>query len=1225
MMKYLLLLSFVLCSTVATVFAQSVGINTTSPDASAALDVTSTTMGVLVPRMTQAQRNAIVSPAISLLIYQTDGSAGFYFYNGTNWLPIHANLTGNLSNNYLTKWNNSQLVVGQIFDNGTNIGVGTTNPAEKLHIVGNLSVEGERISIIHPDRHTFVGNQAGLNALYAEGNTFIGNVAGKNTSSGNLNTAVGDSAALNINGWWNTAVGQGALMSAAGANGNTAIGRKSLAANLTGGGNVALGDHALLKNTNSTNNTALGSSTLRNLTTGGSNVVVGASALYNATSASGSVVIGHNAGGNTTSISNSVMIGHLAGRDNLTGTGNVFIGSQAGRSETGSNKLYIANDATNNPLIYGNFTTKHLTINDSLTSKYFQMKNAAANGYILTSDANGNGTWVNPTTLPITETDPKVGTLTTNYLPKWNGTTLTNAQIFDNGTNIGIGTTNPLSKFEVNGDIRINKGILIDIDGANNGTNLNTLSFGNASGEAIGSPRTVNSLNKFGLNFYTNNQVRMTIAHWGGVGINTEEAINHLDVNGGVAIGADYAGTENAPNDGLIVQGNVGIGTNAPSEKLEVNGKIKANTLRLINGAVNGYLLSSDANGNATWVSPATLPVIETDPKVGSLSTNYVPKWNGTSLSNGKLVDNGTNVGVGIMNPSTTLSVSMGNSVLDISFSTSGGGADVGTSPNNYQTISNVSGVLTKVSLAFLGSAGQNLTRTLRFYAGSSGTSGTLLATSGPISFTIPVTGVIHWIDFTLLTPVVLNTGQTYSINIDNQAYWVYTNLNPYPNGSANTSPTRDFVFRTYLEGDGFHVSNAGVGIGTSTPAESLEVVGKTKTTNFQMTNGASNGYVLKSDANGNATWVNSNTLTVTESDPKVGALTTNFIPKWNGTTLTNGQVFDNGTNVGIGTNAPQQKLSVNGGLNIDQAEQNIATLANGLSFGSNSGEGIASNRTVGYGNTDGLDFYTNHAIRLSITNAGRVGIGVVEPDKAKFEVLGIANNTLNYGYLNSSGNVGTSSGTNGYSIYASNRIAASEFNAFSDARIKKIIGYSDINQDLLTLSKLQITDYTHIDTVGKGNKTYKKVIAQQVKEVYPQAVSTHTDVIPDIYQLTTIENGFIALPNTQLVVGEKVKLIFEEEESILVVTAVNTKGFFVENKYNGKVFVYGREVNDFHTVDYEALSTLNIAATQALLKRLYSVESTLQAQTAELTSKNKLLSDRLDKIEAAMYQTSSR
>ncbi len=62
--------------------AQSVGINNPTPDASAALDVTSTTQGVLVPRMTSTQRGMIASPATGLLVYQTDAPAGFYFYNG---------------------------------------------------------------------------------------------------------------------------------------------------------------------------------------------------------------------------------------------------------------------------------------------------------------------------------------------------------------------------------------------------------------------------------------------------------------------------------------------------------------------------------------------------------------------------------------------------------------------------------------------------------------------------------------------------------------------------------------------------------------------------------------------------------------------------------------------------------------------------------------------------------------------------------------------------------------------------------------------------------------------------------------------------------------------------------------------------------------------------------------------------------------------------------------
>ena len=67
-----------------------VGINTTGgdPNSSAMLDVESTSKGVLIPRMTKTQRDAISSPATGLLIYQTDNSEGFYFYTGTAWSKI---------------------------------------------------------------------------------------------------------------------------------------------------------------------------------------------------------------------------------------------------------------------------------------------------------------------------------------------------------------------------------------------------------------------------------------------------------------------------------------------------------------------------------------------------------------------------------------------------------------------------------------------------------------------------------------------------------------------------------------------------------------------------------------------------------------------------------------------------------------------------------------------------------------------------------------------------------------------------------------------------------------------------------------------------------------------------------------------------------------------------------------------------------------------------------
>jgi uncharacterized protein YjbI with pentapeptide repeats len=65
-----------------------VGINTNTPNASSALDIESTTGGILIPRLTETQRDAIVSPASGLMIYQTDETSGFYFYNGTLWTKI---------------------------------------------------------------------------------------------------------------------------------------------------------------------------------------------------------------------------------------------------------------------------------------------------------------------------------------------------------------------------------------------------------------------------------------------------------------------------------------------------------------------------------------------------------------------------------------------------------------------------------------------------------------------------------------------------------------------------------------------------------------------------------------------------------------------------------------------------------------------------------------------------------------------------------------------------------------------------------------------------------------------------------------------------------------------------------------------------------------------------------------------------------------------------------
>ena len=111
--------------------AQNVGIGTTTPDASAQLDISSTTKGVLMPRLTAAQRAAIVAPANGLMVYQTDGTAGFYYYNGAVWNVIGS---GGGSSYWLQGGSN-------IYNSNTaNVGIGLTEPANKLTLAGSLLV-----------------------------------------------------------------------------------------------------------------------------------------------------------------------------------------------------------------------------------------------------------------------------------------------------------------------------------------------------------------------------------------------------------------------------------------------------------------------------------------------------------------------------------------------------------------------------------------------------------------------------------------------------------------------------------------------------------------------------------------------------------------------------------------------------------------------------------------------------------------------------------------------------------------------------------------------------------------------------------------------------------------------------------------------------------------------------------------------------------------------------
>ncbi|HET6975849.1 MAG TPA: tail fiber domain-containing protein [Pyrinomonadaceae bacterium] len=264
-------------------------------------------------------------------------------------------------------------------------------------------------------------------------------------------------------------------------------------------------------------------------------------------------------------------------------------------------------------------------------------------------------------------------------------------------------------------------------------------------------------------------------------------------------------------------------------------------------------------------------------------------------------------------------------------------------------------------------------------------------------------------------------------------------------------------------------------------------------------------------------------------------------------------------------------------------------------------------------------------APRMVIRENGYVGIGTNEPKKAALEVAtSVTSLAKAYLYLNLI-KVGREERELNlpHSIWAEKRIAAEEFNAFSDARLKDLNGRSDGVADLATLLGIEITDYSFKDVIGNGPGKHKKVIGQQVEKVFPQAVSRQTGCVPDIYQRAAIEDGWVALA-TDLKQGDRVKLITEKGASVHEVFEVAADKFRVgadsEGELEGdKVFVFGREVDDFLSVDYDAISMLNISATQQLKKEMDQDLKALRVENTELRAANDALSKRLQLLESKL------
>ena len=312
--------------------AQGVAIGNVSfsPVNSALLELRSTSQGVLVPRMTLAQKTAIVSPATGLLIYQTNGNNGFYYFDGSEWLPFTGtgwSLTGNAgtdpSINFLGTTDAQPLRLStsgqerlRINSGAAEVGIGTTASADNtldilntttsgkgINLTANSLTTGSALSIVSNSLSTGSGIRVTSSATNLSTNGLVNfNLSGSNASNSAPVLKVSNSGALNTGAAFqinNNGVGNSFLINDDGTDsdaspfvvdqsGNTAIGGLTASEKLEVSGNIAINSTGGASNKlhfNTPNNSFMTTFKARNQTSninyvlppsqGGSNEVLG--------------------------------------------------------------------------------------------------------------------------------------------------------------------------------------------------------------------------------------------------------------------------------------------------------------------------------------------------------------------------------------------------------------------------------------------------------------------------------------------------------------------------------------------------------------------------------------------------------------------------------------------------------------------------------------------------------------------------------------------------------------------------------------------------------------------------------------------------------------------------------------------------------------------------------------------------------------------------------------
>lgn len=755
-----------------------------------------------------------------------------------------------------------------------------------------------------------------------------------------------------------------------------------------------------------------------------------------------------------------------------------------------------------------------------------------------------------------------------------------NESIQYTGGNVGIGTSAPTSKLFINDSVNTEMGV--KIRNTNSGSSAySVLRLGNDTADAV---------------IYLNSSSRTTD---GG-----QHTLTIRNDTGNLRLQAK--GSNNLL--WLSTTGNIGIGTTSPTANFEVMGTMVTNhssgiqqtghlgpvivdkSYTLTSGTFSGYGAYGLYKPTSTQIA-LTCPLNE----------------NGAEVCIGYYADNSTFTKAFHMDRFGDLFVNT-NQITFSRFGSITANSSISAAtlcaPNS--TVTNI--VMTNQTV------GTSRVTTSLLSIGNSNTLGSVYTTGGNTGFgridpiaTIDVAGDIG---LYYGSSIRVGTGSNWPSGTTKliETGWNINGMSGdcvsiYTPGSVSSTT------RINLSSNGMINLNGNVGIGTNSPIARIHVVGNVSSTN---------GVVLLTGADtfGHTLYVAS-----MESQKRVGI-------NHNGTV---GNIFTYnygigpqnlvlqyaGGNVGIGTSTPQQRLEVNSRIRID---------------GNNGVLELKTNSYISYlftESTGDIKIYpasTSNKVLLQ-PSGGYVGIGTDSPSYPLHvvgNVGGEATWATSYYYHTSSNQGGVYIGwvpDQGavYTVRSSHRMASAAFDVFSDVRIKKNIQDVDDVSALDTIRLIQPKLYNYIDEGLRGTERVWGFIAQQVKSVMNYAVNTSDEFVPDIFCLSTVGNlsntsCTLTLPTPpNIIIDEKLRLIMENGcYKDVVVKTVDGNVLTVDCKIEQeKIFVYGKNVTDFHTLNKDAIFTVAVAALQ-------EVDRELQTEKQEHTQTKQqlqILSSKMDSL----------